>query len=156
MELWILLQVALEAVLVLLMIVFLFKLRRLRGPNPLDFDELHGAVERFLSESDRLSRNFSKNLEQKKELSLSLLLKLERKINEMNSLLRSAEKSQPVIETKEVANDVDQVDPATPESRTLVLKLAREGFSPEEIARQARLNRGEVELILDLERQFRL
>jgi len=153
MEFWLLFQVVLEAIIVFLIIFFLVRLRRAsvfsgRGPR-----ELEGTIERFLSESEKLSATFTENLKQKKELSLSLLLKLERKINEMNILLERAERS---LSQAEIPGspDMDKANPATPESRALVLKLANKGQSVEEIARAARLHRGEVELILDLEKQF--
>lgn len=152
---WIFLQVALEAVLVLLMIILFLRLRRLRGPFGRGPEELQAAVERFLSDSERISENFSENLRQKKELSVSLLLALERKINEMGVLMERAEQNR--LQTDPARTPIPetpQANPATPESRALVLKLAGRGLSLEDIARKARLNRGEVELILDLEKQF--
>lgn len=153
MEFWLLFQVVLEAIIVILIIFFLVRLRRAsafsgRGPR-----ELEETLERFLSESEKLSTAFTENLKQKKELSLSLLLKLERKINEMNILLEQAERSLSQVEISGPP-DMDKANPATPENRALVLKLANKGQSVEEIARAARLHRGEVELILDLEKQF--
>ncbi|MDY6851382.1 MAG: hypothetical protein SV487_04800 [Thermodesulfobacteriota bacterium] len=153
MEFWLLFQVVLEAIIVILIIFFLVRLRRasaFSGPGPRELEE---TLERFLSESEKLSVAFTENLKQKKELSLSLLLKLERKINEMNILLERAERNLSQAEMSG-SPDMDKANPATPENRALVLKLAGKGQSVEEIARTARLHRGEVELILDLEKQF--
>ncbi|MEW5723331.1 MAG: hypothetical protein AB1896_09510 [Thermodesulfobacteriota bacterium] len=153
-ELWLALQVALEAVLVLLMIVFLVRLRRLSHGATVP-DGVAQAMERFLTESEKLSAAFNETLRQKKELSLSLLLKLERKINEINQLLEQADQrlSQAAGSQPDPGGS-DKANPAAPENRALVLRLADRGLSVEEIARQAKLHRGEVELILDLEKQL--
>ncbi len=157
MELWFVLQVTLEAFLVVLMIVFLLKLKH-RGHGDAQVpQELQSAMERFLNESERLSETFSQTLKQKKELSVSLLLKLERKINEMKSLLEETERDfSKAGHSRHPMPESDKANPAAPENRALVIKLADQGLSIEEIARKAHLHRGEVELIIDLERQFKL
>jgi len=152
---WLVLQAALEAVLVLLMVVFLVRLRRLSGPRGREAEEARAAAERFLEESEKLSKAFTENLKQKKELSVGLLLKLEHKIQAMNDLLKRAEENLSQAERAHGATPPEeQANPAAPESRALVIRLAERGLSIEEIAREARLHRGEVELILDLEKQF--
>ncbi|MBU2548536.1 MAG: hypothetical protein KKB20_09020 [Proteobacteria bacterium] len=154
-EMWLVLQAALEAVLVLLMVVFLVRLRRLSGPRGREAEEARAAAERFLEESEKLSKAFTENLKQKKELSVGLLLKLEHKIQAMNDLLKRAEENLSQAERAHGATPPEeQANPAAPESRALVIRLAERGLSIEEIAREARLHRGEVELILDLEKQF--
>ncbi|MFH1135157.1 MAG: hypothetical protein V1816_03635 [Pseudomonadota bacterium] len=153
-ELWLYLQIALEALLLVLMGVLFHNLKKLsKGPNiP---DETKTAWDNFFKESEKLSLTFTENLRQKKELSLGLLLKLERKINELNALLDHAEKTLEVNRIKrDFPMETDKANPAAPENRELVIRLAQRGQSVEEIARQARLHRGEVELILDLEKQF--
>ena len=114
-------------------------------------------MERFLVESEKLSANFTKTLQHKKEISVNLLLQLERKINDMNRLLEKAEAN--LSEAERSAKpfiDPGKANPAAPENRALVIKLADQGLSVEEIARKAHLHRGEVVLILDLEKQFNL
>jgi DNA-directed RNA polymerase specialized sigma24 family protein len=155
MELWLALQIALEGLLVLLMLVFLGRLRRLSGSKPEIPSNLNEAMERFLRESDKLSKVFNENLQEKKDLSMNLLLMLERKTNEMKRLLEHAEKMDVQVKDGGRPEDIrDKANPAAPENRALVLRLSGQGLSIEEIARQARLHRGEVELILDLEKQF--
>ncbi len=155
-ELWILLQVALEAVLVVLMAVFLVRVRRLGRKGPEMPRDVQAAMERFLTQSEKLSKSFNQTLEQKKELSLNLLLKLERKINEMQRLLNQAEKGLTQAQkSQDLAGDFEKANPAAPENRALVVRLAGQGMTIEEIARKAHLHRGEVELILDLEKEFR-
>ncbi len=156
-QLWLTFQIILEGLLLILIIIFFARLHRLRGAKILNPEHLEESINQFITESERLSEQFTENLKQKKELSLSLLLKLERKINEMNQLIEEAEKR--ISETAQNHLSVlpfDKNNPAAPESRALVLKLAAKGYSTEEIARAAHLHRGEVELILDLEKQFSL
>ena len=153
-ELWLYLQIALEILLLILMGFLFFKLKK-STKSPQIPEEMLSSWENFFAESEKLSQTFTENLRQKKELSLGILLKLERKINELNSLLEHAEKT---LEENRINRDFplddDKANPAAPENRELVIRLAQRGQSVEEIARQARLHRGEVELILDLEKQF--
>lgn len=156
-EFWLILQMSLEALLLLFLVVLLVRLRRGRSSGAQVPENVQASIERFLAESEKLSAHFTENLLQKKELSLGLLLKLERKINEMNRLLERAETSLSQADRPSLpAADPHKANPAAPENRALVVKLANQGKSVEEIARTARLHRGEVELILDLERQFKI
>ena len=154
-EIWLILQAALEAVLVLLMIVFLFKLRRVGGGASAQVPEnVEQAMSRFITESEKLAARFDETLRQKKDLSISLLLKLERKINDVTRLLEQAETLSKSSQSKGGYETGDKANPAAPENRALVIRLAEQGLSVEDIARKARLHRGEVELILDLEKQL--
>ncbi|MBF0529457.1 MAG: hypothetical protein HQK55_09330 [Deltaproteobacteria bacterium] len=149
------LQVVLEAILVVLILIFLLKNR---GPKP-GFSgispEMKKAMNHFLVESEKLATTFNDALKQKKELSVNLLLKLERKITELNSMLEKAERAVATVPTTHIGIlETDKANPAAPENRALVLRLAEQGLSVEEIARRARLHRGEVELIIDLEKQL--
>lgn len=154
---WILLQIALEALLVIMMIILILRTRRIKKAEATLPDEVSSAMENFLKESEKLSTSFAETLEKKKELSVSLLLKLERKINEMSSLLEQAEGKLNEVQTNDQnMRDVSRANPAAPENRELVVRLADKGLSVEEIAKQAKLHKGEVELILDLARQFEI
>ncbi|MBW2090607.1 MAG: hypothetical protein JRI34_00590 [Deltaproteobacteria bacterium] len=156
-QLWLAFQILLEGILLALILIFFMRLRHIRNAKFQSPEHLETSINQFINESEKLSAHFSENLKEKKELSLSLLLKLERKINEMNQLLEKAEEQlSQTAQTQLSAMPSDQNNPAAPESRALVLKLAAKGHSIEEIARTARLHRGEVELILDLEKQFNI
>lgn len=157
MEIWFSFQVFLEAVIVVFMVILFIRIRNLSTSGKHSPDSIDPGIENFIEESKKLADHFSENLAEKKEISLNLLLKLERKINELNLLLERAEKE---TNKSKISTDwtlpVDKENPAAPESRALVLKLASKGMSVEEIARKARLHHGEVELILDLERHFEM
>ena len=154
-QLWLTAQIVLEGVLIVFMVVFFLRLRRLKGSMTRTPEQIETSISRFISESEKLSEQFTNNLIEKKDLSLTLLLKLERKINEMNHLVQTVEENSSntrLARTKSISESKE--NPASPKSRGLVLKLANKGHTVEEIAREARLNRGEVELILDLDKQF--
>lgn len=157
MEIWFSFQIFLEAVIVVFMVILFIRIRNLSAPGKHLPDNIDPGIEKFIEESKKLSDHFSENLAEKKELSLNLLLKLERKINELNLLLERAEKETNKQKASiDLTLPVDKENPAAPESRALVLKLSSKGMSVEEIARKAKLHRGEVELILDLERHFEI
>ncbi len=166
----VIMQLGLEALLVILL---LFMLRRLKnsssaGGDPAKMPEnLQNSIEKFLSESDRIAAVFAENLKDKKELSADLILKLDRRLSDYQILLKQTEASfnasqKKLAEVKAAQGSgaqpdppaADKANPAAPEVRDLVLQLARKGLSPEDIAAKARLHLGEVELIIDLERQF--
>jgi DNA-directed RNA polymerase specialized sigma24 family protein len=122
-------------------------------------------LENFLQEAERLSATFERNLADKKNLSADLILKLDRRLSDYQALLKQTEASLSSAQKKLAESRLDntepslaaaQANPAAPEVRALVLQMAKKGHSPEEIAAKAHLHLGEVELIIDLERQFSL
>ena len=153
-ETWLILQAALEALLIVLMVIFLVKLRRLGRNKASVPDDVADAVQRFVSESEKMAQTFSQTLNQKKELSVNLLLKLERRINDLRELLDQTEKGLAAARSSggPSFSEGDRANPAAPENRELVLRLAGQGLSVGEIARKSKLHRGEVELIIDLEK----
>ncbi len=162
-------QLALEAVLVILVLVLLRRGRQLEPRDPAQMPEkLRSSIETFLAESEKIAAVFEQNLKDKKNLSADLILKLDRRLSDYRNLLRQSEASYEVAKKKleELRKMVDvprveppaagegKANPAAPEVRALVLQMAKKGHSPEEIAAKAHLHLGEVELIIDLERQF--
>ena len=156
-QFWLAFQIVLEGVIVVFMVVFFLRLRRLGASKLQAPKDIEDSFNHFVTVSQKLSTHLSDNLKQKKDLSLNLLLKLERKINEMNQLLEKAEQGlAKSAQARDFTLSSSKNNPAAPESRALVLKLAAKGLDVGDIARQARLHRGEVELILDLEKQLEL
>ncbi|MDR2459907.1 MAG: hypothetical protein LBE38_03860 [Deltaproteobacteria bacterium] len=170
-------QSILEFVLLILLLLVLWrtgkKSNQKDSPNAASMPaELQNTMERFLSESNKLAQVFSKNLEDKKNLTSDLILKLDKRLKGYRQLLTETETSftKAVNELKDLKEDKaaqkylavpsavleDHANPAAPEVRTLVLKLAKEGKSVEDIAVRSKLNRGEVELIIELEGQFNI
>lgn len=169
-----LLQLAIEALLVVLLLV-IWKRTRAAGRVEADParmpDNLRNSIEKFLAESEKIAASFAQNLKDKKDLSADLILKLDRRLSDYQILLKQTEASFNAAQKRlaELRNNTAQArppagppvsaaegkaNPAAPEVRALVLQMAKKGHSPEEIAAKARLHIGEVELIIDLERQF--
>jgi hypothetical protein len=86
-------------------------------------------MEHFLEESKKVSEAFTENLNQKKELSINLLLKLERKIAEMDRLIKRADRDlSGSVRSNLPINEPEKANPAAPENRALVIKLAESNF----------------------------
>ncbi|MDR1310237.1 MAG: hypothetical protein LBL95_10145 [Deltaproteobacteria bacterium] len=166
-----LLQIVLEGCLVLLLVVLLWRSRRRPGAGggvalP---EGLREGVERFLAESEKISATFQANLKDKKDLSQDLILKLDRRLADYRQLLEATEEAVRGAEERlsRLGGEMGakawaqaaplgqpKSNPAAPEVRAMVLQLAKKGLSVEDIAVKAKLHRGEVELIIDLEHQF--
>ncbi|MDR2140500.1 MAG: DUF2802 domain-containing protein [Deltaproteobacteria bacterium] len=167
-----LIQSALEVLLVILLALVLWRTRSRaessqeangEPANPaLLPTELKNGIERFLSESEKISKAFETNLQDKKELSQGLILKLDKRLADYQDLLGRTEAAIAAGEKRlaELTRQTppppsgDQANPAAPETRALVLRLAKKGLSVEEIALRSKLLRGEVELIINLEKDF--
>ncbi|MDR1050455.1 MAG: hypothetical protein LBP95_05115 [Deltaproteobacteria bacterium] len=171
------LQAGLEAVLVILLAVLLWRSARRRTPDPAAVpDNLKNSIERFLAESEKIAAAFQVNLEDKKNLTADLILKLDRRLADYRELLEQTGRAAADAERRilrlgdELGEQVrlqaaqaqaqaqaageGRANPAAPEVRSMVLQLAKKGLSVEDIAVRSRLHRGEVELIIDLENQF--
>ena len=158
-------QVALEIVLVILLLIIWRRTRTAKTEETARPPEnWQQPLEKFLEEAERLSATFERNLNDKKNLSTDLILKLDRRLSDYQVLLKqteasfnSAQKKLAELRKDAAAPSADApANPAAPEVRALVLQMAKKGHSAEEIAAKARLHLGEVELIIDLERQFSL
>jgi hypothetical protein len=171
-------QIGVELLVLVLLVAFLWRTRGGQEPREdlapeaqrepaespaLIPEELKATVERFISESEKISKAFEANLKDKKELSAGLILKLDRRLADYKELLAQTEAAvvkaearlaQLAAGAKAPALEREGPNPAAPETRALVLNLAKKGLSVEEIAVQSKLLRGEVELIINLEKEF--
>jgi hypothetical protein len=166
----ILVQIVLEVFLLVLLVLVLFRTGKKDPPGaPAQLPPDHqSTMTRIISESAKISKTFTQNLEDKKNLSADLILKLDQRLKSYQGLLSETEAAMDKAAAKlsEISKEGlrlsalppppsgDKANPAAPEVRALVLKLAKEGLSVEDIAVRSRLHRGEVELIIDLESQF--
>ena len=167
-----LVQFALEAVLVVLIITMLKRARRIEKADPAQMPEnLKNSIEKFLIDSENIAQVFAKTLKDKKNLSADLILKLDRRLSDYQEILKQTEASfsvakknldelkknqqhQQATQPPSPSSTNNKANPAAPEVRAQVLKMAKEGYPPEAIASKVHLHLGEVELIIDLERQF--
>lgn len=168
------LQLAIEAVLLVLLLIIARRTRRAGSGDPARMPEnLKNSIEKFLADSEKIAAVFAENLKDKKELSADLILKLDRRLSDYQTLLKQTEASFTAAQKKlaelrgsaagaakaavpppAASSGGGKANPAAPEVRALVLQMAKKGHTPEEIAAKAHLHLGEVELIIDLERQF--
>jgi hypothetical protein len=163
-----LVQSVLEIILVALLIVSLRKSGRLGGRSEPAVvpEKLAAGMERFLTESERISETFQATLKDKKDLTTDLILKLDRRLADYRTLMEEVDEAVRLAERRlqelggavasAAAETEGKANPAAPEVRAMVLQLAKKGLSVEDIAVRSRLHRGEVELIIDLESQFGL
>ncbi len=100
------------------------------SPLPAESDQL----KEWAQESEAICQNLSRNLEEKKEITKSLISQLDEKIQSLQVTLRKM--------TEENAFP----------SQEKILEMAEAGCGISEIARQLRLPQGEVQLTLDLQR----
>lgn len=118
-----------------------------RGAAPAD-------LEGFILEAGRLSKEFDRLLGEKRELVRSTLGALDQRIAKLKQAAAELEESPPAPQTPPAPSGASA--PAeTPsggmaEFRRKVIKLARQGREPADIARATGRPRGEVELVLEL------
>jgi hypothetical protein len=163
-------QLGLELVLLVLLLALLWRIwkRPQAALGELLPGKASDILERFLSESQRITETFAKSLEDRQRISTSIIDELDRALNGYRDLLVEIEtavnesihrldqlrKEEGLVPPGLQAGSDGKANPAAPEVRALVLKLHKEGLNIEDIAVRSRLHRGEVELILELARQF--
>jgi hypothetical protein len=117
--------------------------RRVKTPNgakgaPIDlirFQEL-------LRETEVLSRELSKNLEEKKEITRRLLERLDMKMMNLETLMRQVKEK----EKTQAHSAPEEENPAS------ILDLARSGLGVSDIARHLGRSKEEIQLVLDVTR----
>jgi len=100
------------------------------GLPPLESDQLR----EWAQESEAICQNLSRNLEEKKEITKSLISQLDEKIQSLQAILRKMSE-----------------EDAFP-SQEKILEMAEAGCGISDIARQLRLPQGEIQLTLDLQK----
>lgn len=131
-----------------IIIVFIFLLRRLAAINK-DSPMKKGMqiFESVLADAEKAAAQFSRQLEEKKQLIDKLNTKLEQKIMSINVLLNRAD----VLLKDHLKAGDDQKKPAISSSQEKeIIKLAKEGRDLATIADTLAISKGEVMLILDL------
>ena len=167
-----LVQFVMEAILVTIIVIMVKKSKRNEKTDPAQMPEnLKNSIEKFLIDSENIAQVFAKTLKDKKNLSADLILKLDRRLSDYQDILKQTDASfniakknldelkknqqlQQTVQPSAPSSTSNKANPAAPEVRAQVLKMAKEGHPPEAIASKVHLHLGEVELIIDLERQF--
>ncbi|MCB2184846.1 MAG: hypothetical protein KQJ78_00405 [Deltaproteobacteria bacterium] len=169
-------QIAADALLLLVVLALLLRLRKVGElPKPATPEDL----ESFISEAERLSKEFDRLLGEKRQLITTTLNSLDERISHLNGMLERTEEDAPSLASPRPprreaiqllengpaaapappppapAPEILLLDQAVEESkpsdfRSLVGQLAREGKSAAEIAKLTNRPRGEVELVMGL------
>ena len=137
----------------ILIIVFIFLIKRFKqikkGPS---FDRPTKVFESLLMDAEKMAGQFKGQLEEKQHLIQSLNEQLDKRIISLNILLNRADvmlssHGEGIAETQENSASIDG-------QQSEIIKLAREGQSPEKIAQTLSIPQGEVKLVLDLKQKF--
>jgi len=117
--------------------------KRVKNPGggkgaPIDL----GRFQELLRETELLSRELSKNLEEKKEITRRLLERLDMKMIHLETLMRQVKE-----------NEKAQARPAREEENPgSILELSRAGCEVSDIARRLSRSKEEIQLVLDVTR----
>lgn len=161
-EFWVLVQMAITLALVVLMIFYLKSLgpegrqERYRDDNRSAeaADHIIAMLEPLLKEADNSARAFEEQIREKKKIIGSLNEKLDDRITSLNLLLNRAEVLLSPSPRRDTGTDAGE-EVKLHEIQDAIIKLHEKGVDPESIASRLAVTRGEVELVIDLNRKFR-
>lgn len=142
-------QIAIDIIVVF---VFIFLIRKFRDFNKDNsFNKPAKIFESLLTDADKMAGQFKEQLEEKHHLIKKLNKELDRRIISINILLNRADIL--LSHGKEAAGADDK--PASLDTQqTEIIKLAKQGHRLEKIADMLSIPKGEVKLVLDLNKKF--
>lgn len=147
-DLGIIAQMALDALLILAIVVFILKGKAKKSVSSNEESEaLMASLENFLKESKEISQGFAENLDEKKKSIKSLISQLDDKVKEINLYLRSLE-----VHLRDVKSDFRGPGDDDPDLKDEIIMLAEQNLSTNEIAQRVGRPKDEVELTLDLKK----
>ncbi len=136
------LQIALNVILIVLLVFMASK--RFKAEERMK--NFLSSFEEIGKEQEKISREFQKNIEEKRQILIELTTKLEDQITEARNIIERLEwllrKSQEIEREPEFVTK-------NPEHEQII-NLARKGFSPQAIAQHIGKSIGEVELVINL------
>jgi hypothetical protein len=138
-------QITLDLVLIVLVLVFFTKRQRsIVVPGP---EELLASFDRIIQETKEIASVFDANLQERQQLIQQVLVQLDARLEE-------ARKTVEQLQTLHSAHpqSVPQDIPTRNVEQQEILRLARQGLDADTIAQRIKKPRGEVELILKLQR----
>lgn len=151
---------------VLLLAAVVYLVLRLRSPRSASRGATPADLERFLGEATRLTQEFDRLLGEKRELVGTTIKTLDNRISHLQAMAAQLKDPPPAPRPAPPAAPAAPVTPApapaAPEAsqrirpedfRALVLRLAGQGKTAQEIAQTLGRPRGEVDLVLGLSAQ---
>ena len=145
---WIIGQIIIDIIIVVPLLWFIRFYLKGKGPG-IDAGDILEKTESILSEMRELSQNLDKNLEEKKELTRTLIDQLDDGIQKADKTFKQVQK---------IMKDMgaDPVNPLNPEKdadriRVSVNALLAKGLSKGEVAQHLGISVGEIDLLLKLQ-----
>lgn len=148
--------VLLDALLLVAFVIFIARLRRVWGTvrSIEDIEKLLVPIQDFLDAAGRTGAEMEQNLAERRRIMSRLLAGLDEKAAELRQLITAAEAAGTGRAPAPVTAAAASERPSLPTSHQRVLDLAEQGRDVEQIAAELAIPRGEVQLILDLNRKF--
>lgn len=130
-----------------------FVIRKLRLLNKAEsFEKAVRMFESLVKSADRTGRNFKEQLKAKQTLARKLDSDLESKMRALNALLSRADT---LLDGRKESGDlIAQPNNSSAEQKSRIVALAKQGLDTKEIGRELSISKGEVDLVLDLNRKF--
>jgi len=134
-------------------VVFIFLIRRLRflDKGSSSLNSKLKIYESFLTDADNISVKFKEMLQEKKDIIKKLNEQLEKRINNLNTLLNRADA---LLFKHRQSNQDDYVQDSLKNHTKKIIELAKEGFDLDYISESLVIPKEEVMLVLDLKKKI--
>lgn len=134
-------------------VVFIFLIRRLRflDKGSSSLNSKLKIYESFLTDADNMSVKFKEMLQEKKDIIKKLNEQLEKRINNLNTLLNRADS---LLFKHRQRNQDDYVQDSLKNHTKKIIELAKEGFDLDYISESLVIPKEEVMLVLDLKKKI--
>ena len=138
---------------IIIIVVFIFVVRRLRYPNKgKSFDKTVRILESLFTDADKIAQQFKVQLEEKHHLIKRLNEQLDKRIGSLNGLLQRADAL--LLSHAQQAPDAEWNPLSLNGQERQIIALAGEGYDIEEIAKRLSIPKEEVKLVLDLKQKL--
>ena len=140
---------------IIIVVVFIFVIRRLRSSNRgklSDTDKTIKMLESLLTDADKIAQQFKVQLEEKHHLIRRLNEQLDKRIGSLNGLLQRADAS--LTSHAHQAADAECNPLSLNSQERQIIALAGEGYDLEGIAKRLSIPEEEVKLVLDLKQKL--
>jgi len=125
---------------IVIIIAFVFLIKRLKGPNKArSFDNAVHVFESLLTDADKLAGQFKGQLEEKHHLIKRLNEQLDKRIISLNVLLN---RTDVLLSSRRPTANANDIPHSLDSQQTEVMKLAGEGHGVEEIANTLSIPKG--------------
>ena len=138
---------------IIIIVVFIFVIRRLRYANKgKSLDKTVRTLESLFTDADKIAQQFKVQLEEKHHLIKRLNEQLDKRIGSLNGLLQRADAL--LSSHAQQAIDAECNTPSLNSQERQIIALAGGGYDLEEIAKRLSIPQEEVKLVLDLKQKL--